>query len=265
VETGLKDTRILVTGGSGGIGSAIARLVAGEGAQVCVHYNRGKARAEQVADEIISAGGRAFTCGADLTSEQDVDALYACCAVSMGGVDHVVANAGMRYDDAKPIQEMPLDQWRATIDGDLTSVFLTCRAFFRHLAQEKRESASVVLIGSTAGIFGEAGYADYASAKAGMTYGLLKSLKNEIVHLAARGRVNCVCPGWTRTEMGRAATTDPALLARVCATIPMNKIATAEDVAGVVVWLLSEELSGHVSGQVVEVAGGMEGRLLNTP
>ena len=262
MDTGLKDARVLVTGASGGIGRAIARLLASEGAHVGLHYNRGKDRAEALAREIHDAGGHASVCAADLTDEAAVDALYDEVMTAMGGVDHVVANAGMRFDEAKPIHQMALDQWRATIEGDLTSVFLTCRAFFRHLVDRKRDSASVVLIGSTAAVFGEANYADYSSAKAGMTYGLLKSLKNEIVHLAPRGRVNCVCPGWTRTEMGRAATSDPKALARVCATIPMNKIATAEDVAGVVAYLLSDRLSGHVSGQVIEVAGGMEGRLL---
>jgi 3-oxoacyl-[acyl-carrier protein] reductase len=259
MNTGLQGVGVVVTGASGGIGQAIARAFAGEGARVALHYHRNREAAEALAREL---GDGCVALGADLRDEAQTEALFTQAAQRVGRIDALVANAGMRYRDARPLHEMELGQWRATIEGDLTSVFLTCRAFMRGLAQTPRDAASIVLIGSTAAVFGEAGYTDYASAKAGMTYGMTRSLKNEIVHLAPRGRVNCVCPGWTRTPMAREATSDPATLARVQATIPLNKIATPEDVASAVVYLSSDTLAGHVSGLVLPVAGGMEGRVL---
>ena len=122
---------------------------------------------------------------------------------------------------------------------------------------------SLVMIGSTAGLFGEAGHADYAAAKSALVHGLLLSLKNEIVRVAPRGRVNVVCPGWTESPMTRSTLTDPDLVRRVTRTMPLRKVAQPEDVANQVVALASDEISGHVTGQVVTVAGGMEGRLLH--
>ncbi len=119
------------------------------------------------------------------------------------------------------------------------------------------------MIGSTAGLFGEAGHADYAAAKSAVIGGLLLSLKNEIVRIAPRGRVNAVCPGWTESPMTRSTLDDPDLVRRVTRTMPLRKVAQPEDVARQVVVLASDELSGHVTGQVVTVAGGMEGRLLH--
>jgi 3-oxoacyl-[acyl-carrier protein] reductase len=118
-----------------------------------------------------------------------------------------------------------------------------------------------VLVGSTAGLFGEAGHADYAAAKSAIGGGLLLSLKNEVVQVAPRARVNAVCPGWTHSPMTRASL-DEETLRRVTRTMPLEKVAEPEDVAAQVVVLASDTLSGHVTGQVVTVAGGMEGRLL---
>ena len=122
-----------------------------------------------------------------------------------------------------------------------------------------------MLIGSTAGLIGEAGHADYAAAKAGVIYGLARSLKNEICRVAPRGRVNVVCPGWTFTPMTKRFATDPAKVQRVLQTIPLRKVGRAHDVAMAVVYLASSHLSGHVTGQVLTVSGGMEGRVLYNP
>jgi 3-oxoacyl-[acyl-carrier protein] reductase len=119
------------------------------------------------------------------------------------------------------------------------------------------------LIGSTAGIFGEAGHADYAAAKSAVVHGLLLSLKNEVVRVAPLARVNAVCPGWTTSPMTREELDDAALVGEVTRTMALRKVATAEDVPRQVVVLASDELSGHVTGQVVLVAGGMEGRTLH--
>src|SRR5581483_3178335 len=120
---------------------------------------------------------------------------------------------------------------------------------------ERAGHGSLVLVGSTAGRFGEAGHADYAAAKAAVQAGLLLSLKNEIVRIAPRGRVNAVAPGWTYSPM--------TLGERLTRTMALRKVATAEDVARAVVVLASDELSGHVTGELVTVAGGMEGRTVH--
>jgi 3-oxoacyl-[acyl-carrier protein] reductase len=120
-----------------------------------------------------------------------------------------------------------------------------------------------VLVGSTAGIFGEAGHADYAAAKSAVLGGLLLSLKNEIVRVAPKARVNAVAPGWTESPMTRGFV-DPEQVRAVSRTMALRKIARPEDVAAQVVALASDELSGHVTGQVVVVAGGMEGRTVHT-
>ena len=252
MESGLRGKRVLVTGGSGGIGSACARAFAAEGAEVIVHYHRGRDRAEGLAQEL----GGALVAGADLTDEAEVDELFG----AIGPLDVCVAVAGVWPREDMPVWELRLERWRETLDANLTASFLTARGFLRGVAA--RGHGSLVLVGSTAGIFGEAGHADYAAAKSAVVYGLMLSLKNEVVRVAPRARVNAVCPGWTYSPMTRGEV-DDEVLDRVTATMALRKIAQPDDVARQVVVLASDELSGHVTGQVIVVAGGMEGRLLH--
>ncbi|MDQ4082208.1 MAG: SDR family oxidoreductase [Actinomycetota bacterium] len=257
METGLGGKRVLVTGASGGIGSATARAFAAEGATVAVHYHRGRERAEALAAELPGA----LLVGGDLTREQEVERLFAEVRDGLGGVDACAAVAGAWPEEDVPVSRLPLERWRSTLDTNLTATFLTARAFLAEV--ERSGSGSLVLVGSTAGLFGEAGHADYAAAKSAIVYGLLLSLKNEVVRVAPAARVNAVCPGWTESPMTRSSLADPALVARVTRTMPLRKVARPEDVARQIVALASDEISGHVTGQVVTVAGGMEGRVLH--
>ncbi len=254
MKLGLEGNAVLVTGASGGIGAATARVLAAEGARVGVHYHSNRAAAEALAEEV---GGVALQ--ADLRDEASADALVPAAVEALGRLDACVANAGTWEPDDVPVARMSLDRWRSTLDANLTATFLTARGYLRHV--EATGAGSLVLVSSTAGVFGEAGHADYSSAKAAITHGLGLSLKNEIVERAPLGRVNVVAPGWTVTPMTEGSLSDESV-ARVTATMPLRKIATAEDVALAIAFLCSPIASGHVSGQTITVAGGMEGRLL---
>jgi 3-oxoacyl-[acyl-carrier protein] reductase len=258
MDTGLQGKGVVVTGGAGGIGSAIARAFAAEGARVAVHYRSNEERASSIAEEI---GGAAVY--ADLTVESEADALIPSAVQAIGRTDVLVANAGAWPPQDEPVWEKSFDHWRETIAANLDSVFLSCRSFLRHVATTGE--GNILIVSSTAGLFGEAGHSDYAAAKGALASGFLKSLKNEIVRIAPLGRVNVVCPGWTLTEMARATLEDPGVEARVTRTMALTKLGVAEDVARVVVSLASDRISGHVTGEVVTVAGGMEGRVLHDP
>ena len=254
MELGLEGRGVLVTGASGGIGSATARVLAANGARVGVHYNTSRKAAEAVAAEV---GGVALQ--ADLRDEASADALVPAAVEALGRLDACVANAGTWDPEDVPLARMSLDRWRATLDANLTATFLTARAYLRHV--EAAGEGSLVLVSSTAGVFGEAGHADYSAAKAAIAHGLLLSLKNEIVEAAPLGRVNVVAPGWTVSPMTQRSLTEETI-ARVTATMALRKVATAEDVARSIAFLCSPLAAGHVTGQVITVAGGMEGRLL---
>ena len=167
------------------------------------------------------------------------------------------------------MHEMSLAQWRRTMDGVLTSTFLTVRAFLRIVGRQKR--GNVVLIGSTAAVFGEAGHADYAAGKSAIAFGLTRSLKNELARLAPHtrqycgGRINCVCPGWTVVPRLQSKLSDAPTVRKVTATMALPQLAQPGDIANAVVFLSSDALARHITGQTLVIAGGMEGRLLWRP
>ncbi|MCP4304877.1 MAG: SDR family oxidoreductase [bacterium] len=255
METGLAGKGVLVTGGAGGIGSAIARAFAAEGAKVAIHYNTSQQAAEALAAEVDGVA-----VGADLRDETAADALVPAAVAALGRLDVCIANAGKYPVEDLPLWEVSLERWNGTLATNLTSTFLTARGFLKHAAVTG--TGSLVMVASTAGIFGEAGHADYATAKGGILSGLLMSAKNEASRIGPGVRVNVVAPGWTLTPNVENRGLADDHLARVTATMALKKIGRPEDVAAQVMVLASDKLSGHLTGSVVSVAGGMEGRLI---
>jgi len=258
---------VMVTGASGGIGSAIARQFAAEGARLVLHYHRGQSRVARLQEELAQAETLAFR--ADLTQEAGARRLFAQALKRFGSVDTLVANAGSWETRDVPLHRISLRQWNSTITGVLTSVFLSVREFFRVVAIRKR--GNVILIASTAAVFGEAGHADYAAGKAAIAYGLTRSLKNELSRLAPHtkdycgGRINCICPGWTLIPRTAGKLRNPAVARKVLATMALPQIGRPDDMANAAVFLASDKLARHVTGQTLVIAGGMEGRWLWHP
>ena len=255
METGLAGKGVLVTGGAGGIGSAIVRAFAAEGAKIEVHYNTSEKAAESLAEEV---GGIAIA--ANLREETEADVLIPKAATGLGRLDVCVANAGRWPREDEPIWKLPLDRWHDTLADNLTSTFLTARGFLEHCVSTG--AGSLVMISSTAGTFGEAGHADYAAAKGAILSGLLMTAKNEAARIGPGVRVNVVAPGWTVTPAVMARGLSDDHFEKATATMSLKKLGKPEDVATQVVMLASDEISGHISGQVITVAGGMEGRII---
>src|SRR2546421_425134 len=198
--------------------------------------------------------GGAAVVGADRPEGGGVARLFE----QAGPLDVCAAVAGMWPSEDLPVWELPLERWRGTLDANLTAAFLTARGFLRQLQGD----GALILVGSTAGLVGEAGHADYAASKSAILGGLLLSLKNEVVRKSPLARVNAVAPGWTESPMTRGHLSDEQVR-RISRTMALRKVAQPEDVANQVVVLASPLLSGHVTGQVVTVAGGMEGRVIH--
>jgi 3-oxoacyl-[acyl-carrier protein] reductase len=254
----------MITGASGGIGSAMAGRFAEEGAKLVLHYRSSRGNAEALQRKLKSVDS--LIVRADLAKEADVRRMFAHALERFDRVDTLIANAGSWESRDVLLHKMSLRQWQHTFDNVLTSTFLTMRAFFQIASKQQRGNA--LLISSTSGVFGEAGHADYSAAKSAMAFGLTRTLKNEIAKLAPTtreycgGRVNCICPGWTIVPRTSERLKDAKAIRRVTSTMALPKIGLPEDVAGAAVFLSSDKLSGHITGQTLIIAGGMEGRLL---
>lgn len=151
---------------------------------------------------------------------------------------------------------MDLAQWSNTLATNLTGPFLLCKAYLKALrsaSADEKEAASIIFIGSTAGKFGEANHGDYAASKSALMYGLTPTLKNEIVLIAPKGRVNSVNPGWVATPLAEGTLKDKAFVERALATTPLQKVGRPEDVARQVAVFASPLLSGHVNGVNLQV------------
>ncbi len=260
MDLGLKNKIVLITGASGGIGAATAQVFAEEGAKLVLHYGQNRADIEKLSSQ-LPPGTETLAVSANIADETGVANLFNEAVKRFGQVDIVVANAGIFPEEDVAIQNMDKTRWDKVIATDLTGAWLTAREFFRSIAKNKIDDPALVLVSSTAGVFGEAGHSEYAAAKAALI-GLTLSLKNEITRLAPRGRVNAVAPGWTWSPLTAKFKSNHAAVAKALLTRPLLKIAETSDIASQIVLLSSSLVSGQVTGRIAVTAGGMEGRVL---
>lgn len=261
VETGLKGQRVLITGASGGIGNVMAELFASEGCRLILHAN---SRESELAKRAAESSWDAVVGSGDLRQPEVAQALIDQGIQYFGGVDICIVNAGIWPKPDVFLADMSTQRIRDVIEINLFSAMWTAQAFLAGLKRRRDVQsgvgASLCMIGSTAGQFGESGHCEYSVSKAGM-YGMLRTLKNEIVHEDRYGRVNLVEPGWTVTEMAKETLAQPGAIEKSLQSVPIRQLARPEDIARVVLSLSSPYLSRHVSGQTITVAGGMEGRV----
>jgi 3-oxoacyl-[acyl-carrier protein] reductase len=264
MESGLENKVVFVTGASGGIGRAIADTFAEEGALLALQGNRQFGELERRVTGKRWAD-RALCLRADVADPGAIGAAVDAARERFGRVDVCVANAGIWPPEETLLSGLDPERVREVIGVNLLGAVWTARAFLAALAEtgprDDGDGASLVFTGSTAGRYGELGHCDYSVSKAGL-YGLVRTLKNEIVRLDPYGRVNMVEPGWTVTEMARAALENSHQVARVVRTMPVRQLGRAADIARAIAFLASPRLARHLSGEVLTVAGGMEGRVL---
>ncbi len=241
----LKGQTAIVTGASRGIGKAIALNIADAGAEVVVNYSNSADKANEVVSLIKESGGNAYALQANVAEENSVNQLIENVLEKSGQIDILINNAGITKDGL--LMRMKTEDWMSVININLTGVFLCTKAVSR--AMIKKRKGRIINITSVVGIMGNGGQANYASAKAGVI-GLTKSAAKEF---ASRGiTVNAVAPGFIETDMTKDLDSTPILSA-----IPLGKFGKTEHVAGAVRFLAADQAASYITGQVLQVDGGM--------
>ena len=241
----LADQVALVTGASRGIGRAIALELAAAGALVVVNYASSPEAAEAVVAEIAAAGGRAWAHQANVAEEEQVEAMVKAVLAKEGRLDVLVNNAGITRDGL--LMRMKTADWQSVIDLNLTGVFLCTRAVSRTML--KARSGRIINITSVVALMGNPGQANYSAAKAGLI-GLTRSSAAEF---ASRGvTVNAVAPGFIESDMTAELNKDPIL-----AAIPLGRMGQPAEVASAVRFLAADSAAAYMTGQVLQVDGGM--------
>jgi len=243
----LEGKSAIVTGGSRGIGRATALRLAEAGANVVVNYHSNEVVAEEVVRSARELGVDAFALQGDVSRVEAAEALVDRTIERFGRLDILVANAGVWK--GSPVELMSEEIWDRVIDINLKGTWTVCRAAAKVMKQQG--AGTIVIVSSTAGQRGEAGYSNYAASKGGQI-SFTKALATE---LAPDIRVNCVAPGWVYTPLNDTVFSDGEYERKIIEGIPLNRIASADDIALPIVFLTSD-WARHITGEVVNVNGG---------
>jgi glucose 1-dehydrogenase len=253
----LAGQKALVTGGSSGIGRAIAIALGGAGADVAVNYRSGEQEAQEVVGAIKEKGSNAIALQADVAKEDQVQTMFARTLEAFGTVDILVANAGLQQD--APFDQMTLQQWNTVLNVNLTGQFLCCREAVREFKRRgvRKEvscaAGKIICMSSVHDTIPWAGHVNYAASKGGVML-MMKSIAQEVAPY--RIRVNSISPGAIRTPINRQAWETPEAYAELLRLIPYKRIGEPEDIARAAVWLASDE-ADYLTGTSLYVDGGM--------
>jgi glucose 1-dehydrogenase len=249
--------KALVTGASSGIGRAIAIALGEAGADVVVNYVSGEEQARGVAEEIESFGSRALIHRADVSSEADVERMFATMCDSLGTIDVLVNNAGLQQD--APIEQLTLAQWNRVIGVNLTGQFLCARAAVREFKRRgvrpevSCSAGKIICISSVHEVIPWAGHVNYAASKGGVML-MMKSIAQEVAPY--RIRVNSISPGAIRTPINMQAWETPQAYAELLKLIPYKRIGEPQEIGRAAAWLASD-YADYVNGVSLFVDGGM--------
>ncbi|HRI67809.1 MAG TPA: SDR family oxidoreductase [Polyangium sp.] len=256
MDLDLKGSVVFVTGASGSIGNEICRAFLDEGALVAAFSRRGMPTGD--AERTISLIG-------DVRDPEAVDHAMRETEKRFGRVDICIACAGVWPPKPTLLHKQEPSRAREVVETNVLGSMWTARAFVSALERtgprQDGRGASIIVIGSTAGRFGERGHSEYAASKSALR-GLVASLKNEIVLVDPKARVNLVEPGWTVTPTIEEYLESHGVLETTMKTMPLRQLAAPEDVARAVLFLASPSMSRHITGEILGVTGGMEGRVL---
>lgn len=253
----LRGQKALVTGANSGIGRSVAVYLAREGADVVVNYIFDEAAAQEVVDEIKSKGGYAIAIKADVSKEDEVQAMFRQMIAEFGTIDILVNNAGLQKD--APIDEMTLDQWNTVISVNLTGQFLCAREAIREFKRRgvvpeiSCAAGKIISMSSVHETIPWAGHVNYAASKGGVML-MSKSIAQEVAPY--RIRVNSICPGAIRTPINRSAWESPEALEELMRLIPYKRIGEPGDIGRAVVWLASDD-ADYINGISLFIDGGM--------
>lgn len=253
----LRGQTAIVTGGDSGIGRAISKRIALEGASVMVNYHSNEEKANSIVQEIEDEGGKAMAYQANVGDENEVETMFATVQEKFGDLDILVSNAGMQKDAG--FAEMSLADWQKVIDVNLTGQFLCTRQAVREFLKRKKHSdkpgtiGKIICMSSVHEVIPWAGRANYAASKGGIML-MMKSMAQEF---AGHGiRINSIAPGAIKTPINKDAWETPEQEQKLLDLIPAKRVGESDDVAKVAVWLASDE-ADYVHGTTIVVDGGM--------
>jgi len=253
----LKGQSALVTGANSGIGLAVAKALANEGANVVVNYVTHPETAQAVVDDIKANGGTAIALQADVSKEDQVQSMFQAMYKEFGTIDILVNNAGLQKDS--PFENMSLADWQLVIDINLTGQFLCAREAVREflrrgvIAERSVAAGKIICMSSVHEVIPWGGHANYATSKGGIML-LMKSMAQELA--PKKIRVNSIGPGAIQTPINKSAWDTPEALSSLLTLIPYNRIGQPEDIGKVAVWLASDE-SDYITGTTIFCDGGM--------